>query len=74
MEYSLWYYLFDLVLRGMCMYFLMQHYLHPGPELTGCRRLECMSEICADTLDDNSSLEERRNKFEEIKLKYADLD
>lgn len=38
------------------------------------RRLECMSEICANALDDNSSLEERRNKFEEIKRKYADLD
>ncbi|HJR48025.1 MAG TPA: hypothetical protein VJ799_07705 [Nitrososphaeraceae archaeon] len=37
-------------------------------------RLECMSEICANALDDNSSLEERRNKFEEIKRKYADLD
>jgi hypothetical protein len=38
------------------------------------RRLECMSEICANALDDNSSLEERWNKFEEIKAKYADLD
>lgn len=37
------------------------------------RRLECMSEICANALDDNSSLEERRKKFEEIKAKYADL-
>lgn len=38
------------------------------------RRLECMSEICANALDDNSNLEERREKFEEIKRKYADLD
>ena len=36
-------------------------------------RLECMSEICANALDDNSSLEERRKKFEEIRAKYADL-
>jgi len=33
------------------------------------RRLECMSEICANALEDNSSLEERWKKFEEIKSK-----
>ena len=34
-------------------------------------RLECMSEICANGLDDNSSLEERQKKYQEIKTKYA---
>jgi hypothetical protein len=33
-----------------------------------------MSEICANAIDDNSSIEQRREKFEEIKRKYADLD
>jgi hypothetical protein len=37
------------------------------------RRLECMKEICDNSLDEKSSLEERRNKFESIKMKYAEL-
>ncbi len=37
------------------------------------RRLECMSEICANALDNNSSLEERQKKYEAIKTKYSDL-
>jgi hypothetical protein len=37
------------------------------------RRLDCMAEICANSLDDKSSVELRREKFEKIKTKYADL-
>jgi len=37
------------------------------------RRLECMKEICDNFLDEKSSLEERKKKFEAIKIKYADL-
>lgn len=36
------------------------------------RRLDLMGEICQNALDNKSSLEERRNKFEEIKAKYGD--
>jgi hypothetical protein len=32
-----------------------------------------MKEICDNSLDEKSSLEERRNKFESIKMKYAEL-
>ena len=38
MEYSLCYYLFELILRGKYMNFLAQHYPHPIPEQRSCRR------------------------------------
>jgi len=34
------------------------------------RRLECMKEICNNSLDEKSNLEERKKKFEAIKIKY----
>ncbi|HTH22881.1 MAG TPA: hypothetical protein VL854_11740, partial [Nitrososphaeraceae archaeon] len=34
------------------------------------RRLECMKEICDNSLDEKSSLEKRKKKFEAIKIKY----
>jgi len=37
------------------------------------RRLECMKEKCDNSLDEKSSLEERKKKFESIKIKYPDL-
>lgn len=37
------------------------------------RRLERMSEICANALDNKSNPEERKKKFDLIKTKYVDL-
>jgi hypothetical protein len=45
-----------------------------GPVLEDItRRVYCISEICANALDNDLSVEERRGIFEEITAKYADL-
>ena len=37
------------------------------------RRIEFMAQICDNALDNKSSFEDRQKKYQEIRIKYADL-